>query len=162
MVVVDPVEGGVGNDQIDRFGCTPAFDLGHLELQEVRCGEPPCVPDHLFRSINADDFRLKPPLEKRSGQFSGPAPEVDDKSGVGIGNCCDQMAKGQGSFIRESEVLVGIPGHYSEYDTDRQDGLFCRPSSVFGDLASGRHRFMEEAAGGSVRQTGSAVARTAR
>lgn len=116
-VVFDPVEAGVRDHQIDRFGRLPAADFGYLEAEATRDLSRPGAVDHLFRIVDAGDVRRRPLFEQRCGENAGTAAEIDHGGRNNLANRRHQMLEGQSPLLRETEIPIGIPGHRSEYGT---------------------------------------------
>ncbi len=113
----DPLQGGVGNDQVVGLLGEPGGEVPVAEVEAAAAGGGPGVlliraVEHLPGEVEAGDAGLGPALGEEGGDVSGAAAEVGDAGGaVGeLGYAGEQVEEGPCAVARVPEVLLGIPG----------------------------------------------------
>ena len=108
-MVVDPVERGVREDQIET-----AIRLPCLDAVDRPCDRRVIVAsavDHLLRGVDPRDVGLGPPSCEQRSEVPGSASEVDDPACVDVGDAGDEFDPRTGAMVGEAKVPVWIPRH---------------------------------------------------
>ena len=108
-MALDPLQRGVGEDEVIRFVGNEARDVALLEAKRALCQRHRLF-EHRVRRVDAErtrraEFRVQPRRE-----LAGAAAEVDDAHRGFALDHRSEVVEGLGAFLPESLVLVGIPG----------------------------------------------------
>jgi hypothetical protein len=109
--LVDPLEQGIGDHQVDRAGGGPRRDVRKLVRRGVvaRRGQRPL--DHLRGRVDTVHRRRRPAGPKDRRQVARPAAQVDDRPRLAL-HACDEVDERPGAVVGELEVASGVPDRH--------------------------------------------------
>src|SRR3954451_18593421 len=108
VMVVDPVQRGVGEYEVDRLRGRPARDVAEREAHAV-AGVLAAPLEHGRRGVEADRPRGASPLVQRARELARPAAEVDDTAAGTRIHQVEQIEEGRRPLARELLVAGGVP-----------------------------------------------------
>src|SRR3546814_776832 len=126
LVAEQPVQRGIGEQQIDRGRRAPVRDVRLLPLHIGRLAAG--MGEHFRRVVDARDLGIRPTVAQRLGHVAAAAAEVDDGLGVLQRDVLDQVERGPQPLPREGEVLMRVR---SEEHTSELQSLMRFSYAVF-------------------------------
>lgn len=110
-VAGDPLEQGVGDDEVVRLGGLPGGGVGLGEVEEGS-GVGAGALQHAGRAVVAGDAGAGPAVAEERGDVARAAAEVGD-AGCGFvregADAGQEVVEGAGAVVRVTEVLLGVP-----------------------------------------------------
>src|SRR5579883_2976629 len=119
VVLRQPLEHGIGEDQIQWFGGLPSRGVA---LQPHAAGEAlPGFAPHLWRAVYPDQLRLRPAPPQDVRAVSGAAPHIGDPARPVEPDSMHEITDRLGALPRKFQILIGIPLGHSD------SSLNCSP-----------------------------------
>lgn len=115
-VALDPLQGGVGDDQVVGAVGDPVGGVGGAEVEAAAPGGGALVGpgglQHLGGAVEAGDAGGGPALREQGGHVAGAAADVGDPRALGgqLRYPGQQVVEGAGAVGGVTEILLGIPG----------------------------------------------------
>src|ERR1022692_1058643 len=100
-MVVDPLQGGIGEHYIELAiaARSPLRNVaGHPTLAGILV---PCPLDHLYRTVQPGEFRVRPTIAEHCRAVSGSASKIDNPADIGYRDTRGQIAAGLRALFRE-------------------------------------------------------------
>lgn len=110
FVVAQPMEGGVGKDDVDRARRLPAGDFPQDPVDPVVLGR---LGQHRRRRVESVHRGLRPAPGQERRNRPGPASQIPDLGRRTAGDSPDQIERRPHAMVGEQKVLIGIPARHA-------------------------------------------------
>src|SRR3979490_2595283 len=110
-MVRDPLQGGIGINEMGRSGRTPRANIRLLPRKSREFVAS--LGEHFGRGIDADDLSLGEGIGEDPGQVAGAAAEIIDCGIFKPGNARDEVEARAKADISVSKVSLGLPSGHS-------------------------------------------------
>src|SRR5215204_312581 len=108
VLVGNPLEESIGDDQVDRFDRLPGRNIGEL-VARIGVGVVASRRvDHVRRGVDAVDPGLRPQRAEHRGEMPWSTPQVDDRARLG-GDVRHQVHEWTGALTGELQVEMRVP-----------------------------------------------------
>jgi hypothetical protein len=107
LVVADPLQRRIREDEIVALGRRPARDVADDEL-DAGIIAPRCR-QHVGRAVEPGDRRFRPAVAQKARAVAGTAAEIDDTPRRRAIGARQEIERGLCALIGEAQVLLGIP-----------------------------------------------------
>lgn len=104
----DPLEQGVGDDQVEGLAGGPGGRVGGGEVEQVGSVGGGLL-QHLRGVVVAGDPGLRPALGEQGGDVACAAAEVGDPRRVAL-DAGEEIGERACAVVRVPEILLGVPG----------------------------------------------------
>jgi hypothetical protein len=93
-VVLEPVECGVGDEDVEGAWRLPASEVGHGEVDVRGRGALEGLGDHGLGGVNAVDEGEGPTFREGEGEIAGAAAEIGDEAGLWGVDASEELEEG--------------------------------------------------------------------
>ena len=108
LVIGNPVQRGVGEDEVEVSVAGKVADISRLEPEPV-ARERRALGQHRRRVVDADRLPRRKPLVQLPRQLAGAAAEIDHAHAGSRLHQIEQIEEGPRPLVAKPPVLLGIP-----------------------------------------------------